>query len=43
MRKDRLLAIDVEVSEEKWYDEAVKSRAVWGSLRCDSLERWREG
>ena len=33
---------DIEVSEEEWYDEAVRSRTGWSTLCHDSLERWRE-
>ena len=33
---------DFEVSEEQWYDEAVRSRAGWSTLCHDGLERWRE-
>ena len=33
---------DIEVSEEKWYDEAVRSRAGWSTLCHDGLECWRE-
>ena len=32
---------DIEVSEEKWYDEAVRLRAGWSTLCHDGLERWR--
>ena len=34
---------DIEVSEEKWYNEAVRLRAGWSTLCRDGLERWREG
>ena len=33
---------EIEVSEEKWYDEAVSSRAGWSTLCRDGLERRRE-
>ena len=33
---------DIEISEEEWYDEAVRSRAGWSTLCRDVLERWRE-
>ena len=33
---------EIEVSEEKWYDEAVSSRAGWSTLCHDGLERRRE-
>ena len=33
---------DIEILEEEWYDEAVRSRAGWSTLCRDGLERWRE-
>ena len=33
---------DIKVSEEEWYDEAVRSRARWSTLCRDGLERWGE-
>ena len=29
---------DIEKSEEKWYDEAVRSRAGWSTLCRDGLQ-----
>ena len=29
---------DIKVSEEEWYDEAVRSRAGWSTLCRDGLE-----
>ena len=39
MRKDLK---DIEVPEERWYDEAVRSRAGWRALCRDGIERCRE-
>ena len=33
---------DIGVSEEKWYDEAVKLRAGWRALCCDGLKSCRQ-
>ena len=33
---------DIELSEEEWYDEAVRLRVGWSTLCRDGLERWRE-
>ena len=39
MRKDLK---DIGVPEQRWYDEAVRSRAGWRTLCCDGIERCRE-
>ena len=33
---------DIGVSEEKWYDEAVRLRAGWRALCCDGLKNCRQ-
>ena len=33
---------DIKVSEEEWYNEAVRSKAGWSTLCRNSLKRWRE-